>query len=95
LVHKTEFRIFINYTDFLVSLLSFSEYWHHSQKALSVLVRMSTTYFVSKYILLLSKMSKKRENQSRKLIFYERGSSKGLQPRFSQPADEIQQQPKH
>jgi len=56
---------------------------------------MSTTYFVSKYILLLSKMNKKRENQSRKLIFYERGSSKGLQPRFSQPADEIQQQPKH
>jgi len=50
-----------------VSLLSIPDYRNLSQKAISVLVRMPTTYtFVSKDFLLLSKLNKKRElNQGR------------------------------
>jgi len=45
LVRNTEFRTFINYADFFVSLLSIPEYRHLSQKAIPVLVRMPTIYF--------------------------------------------------
>jgi len=69
LIRKAEFKTFINYPNLWVSLLSIPDYRNLSQKAISVLVRMPTTYtFVNKDFLLLSKLNQKRETQPRTLI---------------------------
>jgi len=70
-------NIYKLHTDFLVSLLSISGYRHLSQKAISVLVHMPTTYLCE-----MSKINQKRETQSRKLISYERGPWKRVTNSF-------------
>ena len=55
LVKKTEFKIFTNYTNFWVSLLSNLEYQTLAQKAISVLVRMFSPQVFSSLVKIKSK----------------------------------------
>jgi len=77
----------------LVSLLSIPKYRHFSQKAISVLVCMPTTYFCEQgFSALVKNELKKKQNQISS--FFMRGAlEKGFQPHFPQMACTIQPPP--
>jgi len=65
LIQKAEFRTFINYPNLWVSLLSIPDYRNRSQKAISVLVRMPTTYFSEKGFSALVNIESKKRNSTK------------------------------
>jgi len=69
LIQKADFRTFINYPDFWVTLLSIPDCRNLSQKVISVLVRMPINYFASKEFLVLSKLNQKSKTQSTMFIY--------------------------
>ena len=64
-IQKADFRTFINYPNFWVSRFTIPDYRNLSQKAISVLVRMPTTYICEQEFSALVKIQSKRETQSR------------------------------
>ena len=96
LVKKVEFKTFTNYTDFWVSLLSILEYQTLSQKAISILVRMPSTYHCKQEFSSLVEIKSKKRNSIKDVDTLMREALETrLMPRFSQLADKIQQQQSH
>ena len=62
LVKKAEFETFTNYADFWVSLLSNLEYQTLDQKAISILVRMPSTYHCEQGFSSLVEVNSKKRN---------------------------------
>ena len=96
LVQKAKFESFKNYNEFWVSLYEVPEYQNLAQKAISVLIRMPTTYLCEQGFSALVEIKTKKRNAIMDVDTLMRGALETrLLPRFSKLADEIQQQVSH
>ena len=62
LIQKADFRTFINYPNFWVSLLSIPDYWNLSQKAIYIFVRMPLNYLCEEDFSAVVKNKSKKRN---------------------------------
>ena len=93
---KAEFKTITSYIDFWVSLLSNLEYQTLTQKAVSILVRMPSTYHCEQGFSFLVEIKSKKRNSIKEVVTFMRGALETqLMPRFSQLADKTQQQQSH
>ena len=96
LVQKAEFKSFKNYNEFWVSLFEVLEYQNFAQKAISVLIRMPTTYLCEQGFSALVEIKSNKRNAIKDVDTLMRGALETrLLPCFSQLADKIQQQRSH
>ena len=96
LVQKAKFKLFKNYNEFWVSLYEVPEYQNLAQKAISVLIRMPTTYLCEQGFPALVEIKTKKRNAIMDVDTLMRGALETrLLPRFSKLADETQQQRSH
>ena len=90
MVQKAKFKLFKNLHEFWVSLFEVPEYQNLAQKAISVLIRMPTTYLCEQGFSALVEIKSNKRNAIKDVDTLMRGALKTrLPPRFSQLADKI------
>ena len=95
LLRKAEFKSFKNYNEFWVSFLKVYEYRILAQKTISIFICMPTTYLCEQGFSALVEIKSKKRNSIKDDDTLMRGLERRLLLRFSQLADEIQQERSH